>query len=171
MVNKPPILNLADVVPQPLAPNRAPQGEKAKRFAPRMGEVSAQIGARLLGYSVTALAPGKRAFPLHSHRVNEEMFLVLEGRGEVRIGPDTFPIRQGDVIACPPGGPETAHQIINTGNSEMRFLGVSTNLSPEIVEYPDSRKIGVRVFGGDESAYTLRLNLRDGHDVDYWEGE
>jgi uncharacterized cupin superfamily protein len=168
---KPPILNLADVALRPLPPNRAPPGEKAERFAPRQGEVSARIGGKLLGYGVTALAPGKRAFPLHNHRVNEEMFLVLDGRGEVRIGPDTFPIRQGDVIACPPGGPETAHQIINTGDSELRFLGVSTNLSPEIVEYPDSRKIGVRVWSDDESAYSLRVNLRDGHDVDYWEGE
>jgi hypothetical protein len=40
---------------------------------------------------------------------------VLEGEGEIRIGDAKHPIRKGDFIACPPGGPETAHQIINTG--------------------------------------------------------
>ncbi|HEV8110827.1 MAG TPA: cupin domain-containing protein, partial [Burkholderiales bacterium] len=39
------------------------------------------------------------------------MFYVVEGSGEVRIGSETFPIRAGDIIACPPGGQDTAHQI------------------------------------------------------------
>ena len=49
----------------------------------------------------------------------------------------------GDIIACPPGGPETAHQILNTGNEELRYLAVSTKPSPEICDYPDSGKFGV----------------------------
>jgi uncharacterized cupin superfamily protein len=52
-------------------------------------------------------------------------------------------LRQGDVIACPPGGHEAAHQIINTGEVDLRYLAVSTKLSPEIAEYPDSNKFGV----------------------------
>lgn len=43
------------------------------------------------------------------------MFFVLQGTGEIRIGESTLPIRPGDVIACPAGGKETAHQIVNTG--------------------------------------------------------
>ena len=65
-----------------------------------------------------------RGSPFHSHRVNEEMFYVVAGEGEVRLGTERFPIRAGDVIACPPGGPETAHQIINTSNAELRYLAV-----------------------------------------------
>ena len=42
---------------------------------------------------------GKRAFPFHSHRVNEEMFFVLEGKGEIRIGTETYPVTRGDVIS------------------------------------------------------------------------
>lgn len=64
-----------------------------------------------LAVSITAVPPGKRAFPFHNHRTNEEMFFVLEDEGEVRIGKSCCPIRSGDVIACPAGGPETAHQI------------------------------------------------------------
>ena len=51
--------------------------------------------------------------------------------------------RIGDIIACPPGGPETAHQLINTGEGELKYLAVSTKLSPELCEYPDSGKFGV----------------------------
>ena len=77
------ILNLRDVELKPLP---GATGAAAERFEARMGAIGAAIGAKKLGYNVTAVPPGKRAFPFHSHRVNEEMFFVLEGEGEVRIG-------------------------------------------------------------------------------------
>ena len=49
------------------------------RFAARMGPISRKIGARGLGYNLTVVPAGKRAFPFHSHRVNDEMFFVIEG--------------------------------------------------------------------------------------------
>ncbi|MGC2167293.1 MAG: cupin domain-containing protein [Gallionella sp.] len=61
-----------------------------------------------MGYNITAVPAGKRAFPPHSHRMNEEMFLVLERSGEVQIGDTEYPIRQGDIVALPPGGKESA---------------------------------------------------------------
>lgn len=54
------------------------------------------------------------------------MFLILEGEGELRFGDERYPIRKYDVIACPTGGPEVAHQIINTGATTMRYLALST---------------------------------------------
>ena len=117
-----------------------PRGDASKRFASRMALVGAKIGARLLGYNITAVPPGMRAFPLHNHHVNEEMFFILSGSGELRVGEERHPLRAGDFIANPPGGPEVAHQIINTGNEELRYLAVSTLLTPEVVEYPDSGK-------------------------------
>src|SRR6476660_1805912 len=110
---------------------------KGGKFEAKMGAVGSRIGAQKLGYNVTVLPPGKRAFPFHTHRVNEEMFFVLEGQGELRFGGAWHPIRQGDVIACPAGGPELAHQILNTSQtSELKFLAVSTRMSPDIAEYP-----------------------------------
>ena len=38
-------------------------------------------------------------------------------------------------------GKELAHQIINTGSTELRYLAVSTMVYPEAVEYPDSAKV------------------------------
>ncbi len=92
------------------------------------------------------------------------MFFVLEGAGEVRIGGETFPIKKGDFIACPPGGPELAHQIVNTSDAELKYLAVSTKESPEIAEYPDSKKFGVMTEG-------FRFLGRAGDSLDYWDGE
>jgi uncharacterized cupin superfamily protein len=139
-----------------------------------MAYLGPRIGARNLGYNITAVPPGKRAFPFHNHRVNEEMFFVLQGTGEVRIGESVYPIRSGDVIACPPGGKETAHQIINTGTEELRYLAVSTKLSPEIAEYPDSGKFGILAdlpAGPDGKPQRFVHVGREGDGRDYWEGE
>src|SRR5438309_4190532 len=114
------IINIAEVELQPRPPQFAPTGEAAKRFEARVGMIAAKIGAKKLGCNLTAVPPGKRAYPFHSHRLQEEMFYVLEGTGEVRIGAETFPIRVGDIIACPTGGPETAHQIVNSGKTELK---------------------------------------------------
>ena len=75
-----------------------------------MGVVGNVLGSRKLGYNITAVPPGKRAFPPHNHQINEEMFLVLEGTGE-RIGEVTYPIRPGDIVACLAGGKEMAHVV------------------------------------------------------------
>jgi uncharacterized cupin superfamily protein len=167
-----PIINLADIELAPLPAGVAPPESMADRYAPRMGSISARIGAQKLGYNVTAVAPGKRAFPFHNHRVNEEMFFVLEGTGEVRIGEAVHPIRAGDVIACPPGGPEAAHQIANTGDVELKYLAVSTKTMPEIVEYPDSGKFGILAeFPGapGERPTGFRFVSRASESVPYWE--
>ncbi|HEY7241198.1 MAG TPA: cupin domain-containing protein [Burkholderiales bacterium] len=158
------VINIADVKLEPRPQQFAPTGEAAQRFEARVGQVGRQIGAKKLGYNITAVPPGKRAYPFHNHRLNEEMFYVLEGRGEVRIGAETFPIRAGDFIACPPGGQELAHQIANTGTGELKYLAVSTMRYPEVCEYPDSGKIGVIA---DSIRYVNRLDSQ----VGYWEGE
>ncbi len=169
-----PILNIADVKLQPRPASFAPTGPSAERFDARMGLVSALLGAQKLGYNITAVPPGKRAFPFHNHHVNEEMFFVIEGEGEVRLGEAVHPIRPGDIIACPAGGKETAHQIINTGTKELKYLAVSTRLSPEIAEYPDSGKFGVLAeypAGPDGQPRGFRFVGREDLAIGYWDGE
>lgn len=169
-----PIINAADVELEPRPGVFAPSGSGTERFDARMGFIGQRIGAQKLGYNITAAPPGKRAFPFHNHRANEEMFFVLHGTGEVRIGESIYPIRSGDVIACPAGGKETAHQIINTGTGELRYLAVSTRLSPEIAEYPDSGKFGVLAelpAGADGKPQRFVFVGRESGSLNYWEGE
>jgi len=144
-----------------------------ERFGADVADVGRKIGAKKLGYNVTRIDPGKAAYPAHAHRINEEMFLVLEGEGELRVGEERFPVRRGDVIACPPGGPENAHQIINTGTVELKYLAVSTQLMPEICDYPDSGKFLVteRLRSADGTVSGFRHIGRPESALDYWEGE
>ena len=168
------IINIADVELQPRPAAFAATGEAAERYDARMGFIGPRVGAQKLGYNITAVPPGKRAFPFHNHRVNEEMFFILEGDGMARIGEETFPIRAGDIIACPPGGRENAHQIINTGQTELKYLAVSTKQTPEIAEYPDSGKFGILAEyppAEDGKPKVFRFVSRESLNVDYWDGE
>ena len=169
-----PILNISEIELQPRPAVMAATGPAADRYDARMGMIAPLLGAQKLGYNLTAVPPGKRAFPFHNHHVNEEMFFVLEGRGEIRIGEKTHPIRKGDIIACPPGGRETAHQIINTDVTELKYLAISTRLSPEVAEYPDSDKFGVLAEappGPDGQRDMFRFVGRKQNSIDYWDGE
>jgi len=145
-----------------------------ERYGARIALLSPRLGAKLLGYNLTVIEPGKAAFPRHNHWTNEELFLVLEGEGEVRIGDERYPLRKGDVLACPPGGTETAHQIINTSDVEMKLFAVSTQISAEMVEFPDSGKFGVIAMGptgSDRKQRHFRFVSRPDQSLDYWDGE
>jgi uncharacterized cupin superfamily protein len=102
------------------------------------------------------------------------MFFILAGTGELRLGDTRHPVRTGDIVACPSGGPDSAHQIINTGAVELRYLAVSTQLSPEICEYPDSGKYGATADTDaaiDGKPVMFRTLGRAGESLDYWDGE
>jgi uncharacterized cupin superfamily protein len=73
------------------------------------------------------------------------------------------------VIACPPGGPEVAHQIINTGTTTMRYLALSSLVEVETCEFPDSGKI--YVMAGARGARTVRKMFRAESGVDYYDRE
>jgi uncharacterized cupin superfamily protein len=168
-----PVLNIDEVQIGDRPAAFQAHGAALERFSSRIGMVSTRIGAQKLGYNITAVPPGKRAFPLHNHHANEEMFFILQGSGELRVGDERYTLRAGDFIASPPGGPESAHQIINTGNEELRYLAVSTLVYPETVEYPDSGKIALmsRQTAPDGSMRLVRHVARADASVDYWEGE
>lgn len=140
----------------------------AARFDANRAFLGATLGLSKLGVNVTAVKPGKTAYPFHSHRANDELFLILAGRGELRLGAQRHAVKEGDLVGCPAGDASTAHQLINTGDSELRYLAVSSELDPEVCEYPDSDKIGV-YCGSDDKRLMHLSRRRDA--ADYWDGE
>jgi uncharacterized cupin superfamily protein len=117
--------------------------EESGFYTSKRATISDLIGAKKLGYNLTELPPGKAQCPFHSHHAEEEMFLILEGEGELRFCEERHPIRKHDVIACPTGGAEVAHQIINTGTTTIQYLALSNLADVEACEYPDSQKVMV----------------------------
>ena len=137
-------------------------------YTSKRATIGSRIGARQLGYNLSVVPPGKAQCPFHSHRGEEEMFLVLEGEGELRYGSERHPIRRHDVIACPTGGPVTAHQIVNTGTSDLRYLALSNLCDIEICEYPDSGKL---LAGAGSRETGVRGMFRTDSAVGYYDGE
>jgi uncharacterized cupin superfamily protein len=129
----------------------------------RCGGVTDGLAATKLGAGFDILAPGKRSCPYHYHLAQEEMFVILEGNGSLRVAGQMLPVRAGDVVVIPPG-PEYPHQFINTSDAPMHYLSISTQERPEICVYPDSGKVGASASGH-------KLMQRTATNLDYWDGE
>jgi uncharacterized cupin superfamily protein len=133
-------------------------------IGPRQG-----LPGRKIGCGVDVVPPGKRACPYHFHYAQEEVFIVLEGQGTLRVAGEVLPIRAGDVISIPPG-PEYPHQIINTSDAPLKYLSLSTLEFPEVCEYPDSGKYLAYARADGPLLQRGRMHRAD-TDLDYWDGE
>jgi uncharacterized cupin superfamily protein len=105
------------------------------------------------------LASGAKSFPFHCHSAEEELFVVLDGEGTLRLGDGRHPLRTGHIVSRP-AGTGIAHQFV-AGVAGMTILAYS-NIDPnDIAFYPDSSKVKLRGLG-----VTMRVEP-----VDYWDGE
>jgi uncharacterized cupin superfamily protein len=139
-------------------------------FTWKRARIGRQAGAEHLGASLFELPPGQAAFPLHYHRANEELLIVLVGEPTLRTTTDERTVAAGEVVVFPRGA-AGAHQLINRSGDPVRFFIVSEMNAPEIVVYPDSKKIFARDTppGGDPPTDGGSFFVRDA--VDYFEGE
>jgi uncharacterized cupin superfamily protein len=160
-----PIINLTDV---PLR-----DSGNGKGFQAKTGSFGRQIGSTGIGVMLHVLEPGKKAFPYHNHHGIHELFVILEGEGTYRFGGEKYAVKEGDVLAAPTGGSETAHQIINTGSTTLKYLGISAAVGEsQVVEYPDSGKFAVSSrFDRATGKGGIRFIGRQGNSLDYWDGE
>jgi uncharacterized cupin superfamily protein len=117
------------------------------------------LGAQTTGMRHVRIAPGAHGTPHHCHGAEEELFVVLGGAGQVRLGDDRFDVARGSVVARPPGT-GVAHSFV-AGHDGLELLGWGTHEPNDIAYYPDSSKVyfcGVGVIGRLAPA-------------DYWDGE
>jgi uncharacterized cupin superfamily protein len=157
-----PIINVDEV---PLA-----QRGNGKSFVVKWGRVGPRLGLTAVGCAVHVVPPGKKAFPFHRHHVMDELFVILSGEGQYRWGEETLPVKAGDLVAAPAG--TEAHQLINTSEGDLRYLGISSTGSVDVVEYPDSSKIGAAagVKNGDLKTATY-VAMGRMQAADYYDGE
>jgi uncharacterized cupin superfamily protein len=139
------------------------EGNDRDGFRNRDTPLGPRLGASLLGGSLYELAAGQRSWPYHFHHANEEWLLVVGGAPTLREPGGERVLAAGDVVAFP-RGPEGAHQLRNDAEEPARFLMLSTLVGPEVVEYPDSGKVGVRAEG-------VRYLVARQPELEYWEGE
>lgn len=158
-----PIINLAEL--------ELEHWQEGTFFESHDASFGAQLGLKDLGIGYGEVPPGKSGCPFHNHHIEEELFVILSGEGEYRFGPNRYPVKAGDVLGAPAGGPETAHNLINTGTVPLKYLSISANAKAEIVEYPDSGKFLAKSRDGAGGKPRFRFVGRPESAVDYWDGE
>jgi uncharacterized cupin superfamily protein len=127
--------------------------------------VGAHIDAELIGGSMYELEAGDKLWPYHTHHANEEWMIVLRGRPTLRTPEGERELAEGDVV-CFRRGKDGLHQVRNATDEPIRVLMLSTLVAPDLVEYPDSGKVGARSVAGERI-----LLSRPGPMLDYWDGE
>lgn len=133
--------------------------------------LSSPIGGSKLGASVCRVKPGSAFCPFHNHYGSEEHFYIISGTGVLRYGDATHAVRPGDYIVNPPGGPEVAHQLVNTGVEDLVYLALGVMVAPEIVFYPDSGKMLAKTNLYGKDGVRLMTRPPEGTALDYWDGE
>jgi uncharacterized cupin superfamily protein len=144
--------------------------KKGSRFEVGLNDIEKQLGLSGIGATLHVVPAGKTAWPYHRHHGKDELFLILEGTGELRIGDRRVPIRARDCIGAPAGG--DAHQIINSSSAELRYIAFANQSRADVVEYPDSGRIAIDVVDGNDkeppSIFSVAGKLTP---LGYWEGE
>ena len=79
-------------------------------------------GSKILDYRVSVYQPRAYVAP-HKHRIQEQIYHVLDGEGLMEIEGNRTVVRKDDVIFIPPG---VEHAIYNTGMVDLRFIVVTS---------------------------------------------
>jgi uncharacterized cupin superfamily protein len=143
---------------------RSPRGQFSSWYRDISVALGTPYGAGLWGgghpFDVQArrIPPGASVCPYHLHLAQWELFVVRAGAGTVRTPEGPHGVKAGDVFVHPPGA---AHQLTNTGTTDLEVLIIADNPQLDICHYPDSNKWGGRSFGR-----IFRLT-----ECDYFDGE
>lgn len=156
------IINVADVATRTI--------HGGPRFEVALGDIDGVLGTTQIGATLHVVPAGKTAWPFHRHHGKDELFFVLSGTGEYRVGDRRLPIRAGDCIGAPAGG--EAHQLINSSDGELRYIAFANHGRADVVEYPDSGRIAVDIaHGNDKEPMSVFSTAGRLAPLGYWEGE
>ena len=136
------------------------------RFGLRYAECARPLGLRVLDFELAEVPPGRQGGQLHRHDGQEELFVVLAGRGELVTEHTTIPIQAGDLLGFPPRY-QVPHAFRNTGAETLRYLAFGAH--SEALEMVDYLESNVRA---ESAPYGKRhrFHLPEQRDIPYWDG-
>ena len=109
---------------------RLPWKEFPGHFGGALSKVLAgpeNCGSERLDFRISRYAPAA-CVAEHTHKVQEQVYHVLDGEGLMEIDDSKRVVRRHDVIFIPPG---VRHAIYNTGLTDLVFLVVTSPVSDE----------------------------------------
>lgn len=122
-------------------------------------DLAKQLEATALGGRLWRLRPGQ-ASTWHRHPQQEELYVLLEGRGRIRVGEESLELGRLDTLLVEP---DTLRQIFNDTDEEALWLVVGAppeaatstlDMSEEQLRwmYPDGPRALPAELGGGELA-------------------
>jgi uncharacterized cupin superfamily protein len=119
----------------------------AKEVSGRTGiALGDPFGISQYGVNVVVLEPGAWSSHRHTHAVEDELLMALDGEMIIVDNHGRHPFRNGMVAGFKAGG-GNAHQVINESGKEARFLVIGTRSQTESVVYPDVDMKAVKTNG------------------------
>ncbi len=119
------------------------------------------IGCEKIYVNMDYVKPGAESVKYHSHSKQEEFFLIISGKGILRINGEELSIKKGDVISKP-SGKDISHQFINNSLEILQILDIGTREKDDIITYPDENVVYMKDKG-------LVFNIND--NVKGWTSE
>ena len=118
-------------------------------------DLAKQLGAETLGARLWRLRPGQ-ASTRHRHRATTELYVVLEGRGRLRVAEELLTLEPLSALLVEPS---TVRQVFNDTTADALWLVVGApseaastlEMTPELLAdmYPDGPKALPPELSGD----------------------
>jgi quercetin dioxygenase-like cupin family protein len=109
-----------------VAYRRLDAGDQFWRPSNQMGVMNTDLAKQLEATKLTArlwrLSPGQ-ASTWHRHREEEELYVVLEGEGRMRVDEERLTLAAGDSVLVEP---ESLRQVFNDTDADALWLVVGT---------------------------------------------
>ena len=101
------------------------------------------IGSEKIYVNIDYVKPGGESVKYHAHSMQEEFFLIMSGKGLLRMDGEEISIKTGDVISKP-AGKDIAHHFINNSSEILQILDVGTLEKGDVATYPDENMVYIR---------------------------
>jgi quercetin dioxygenase-like cupin family protein len=115
----------------------------SKTFALANTDLARQLGADNFGARLWRLEPGQTN-TRHRHRTEHELYILLEGRGRIRIGGELLTLERLDMVLVEP---RALRQVFNDTPAHQLWLIIGVpqealpTTEPGLAQmYPDGRK-------------------------------
>ncbi len=102
-------------------------------------------GMQRIGVHIVRIEAGHDSTTHHYHEADEEFIYILSGRGQARIGDETFEIEAGDFMGFP--APSPAHSMHNPYAEDLVYLMGGERWATDVVHYPDIKRSLIKANG------------------------
>lgn len=119
------------------------------------------VGSEKIYVNIDYVKPGAESVKYHYHSKQEELYIIMSGKGILRIDDKEILIKTGDVISVP-ANKDNGHQFINNSSEILQILDVGTREKDDIITYPDENVIYIK---------NKKLVFKINNDIKGWTSE